>query len=256
MASHIVILFVSDVHIGRGPRATERRKEAALIDCLEAHYGEAEHLYLLGDIFDGYIEYDHLVPKEAVRFRALLAQWTDDDIPVTYLTGNHDSWHNNYFCEELGVHLVRNPLRVEHDGIQLCLRHGDGKASRHGLYRWIRPVLRHPKSAWLYRSLLPADLGVGLARWISRRLHEDGPDPDVVDALRAHAQRYLRTNGTHAIVMGHSHVPSLHAWSAGVYLNTGNWYEERTFGRLDGDGMHLARWNGTRALDIEAADVG
>lgn len=250
-----VILFVSDMHFGRGAPAHERDKEAALIDCLEAHAGGVEHLYLVGDVFDGYIEYRHLVPKGMVRFQALLARWTDRGVPVTYLAGNHDPWHRDYFSTELGVRFVSDALDTTHQGLRLHLVHGDAQASSHGLYPWLRPLLRHPLAARLYRSVLPADWGLGLARWVSRRLHDEQPDPTVIRALQSHARTHLAQNGTDAVVMGHSHVPALHTWPEGTYLNTGNWYERRTFGRLDEGTMRLQRWNGTRAVDIEAADV-
>lgn len=251
----LVVLFISDVHFGRGKATAERTKEADLLDCLEAHADRVDHLYLVGDVFDGFIEYRHLVPKGFVRFQALLARWTDRGTPVTYLFGNHDPWHRDYFAEELGVRLVPQDLTRVHDGVRVHLAHGDDQASTHKLYRWLRPLLRHPATMTLYRSLLPADLGLGLAQWVSRTLHDEATDPAVVDALRTHARRVLRRRNADVVVMGHSHKAALHSWPDGVYLNTGNWYEHRTFARLDEDGVHLQRWNGTRALDIEAAEV-
>jgi len=243
------------MHFGRGAGTAEREKEQALIDCLEAHADRVEHLYLVGDVFDGFIEYRHLVPKGFVRFQALLARWTDRDIPVTYLFGNHDPWHRGYFEEELGVHLVPESLDVTHRGVQLHLTHGDAVASTHGLYAWLRPLMRHPVPMRLYQSLLPADLGLGLARWVSRQLHDEETDPSVIEALRTHARETLRQRAADVAVMGHSHEAAMHTWPEGIYVNTGNWYEHRTFARLDEDGIRLSRWNGTRALDIEAAEV-
>lgn len=243
------------MHFGRGSPSTERANEAALIDCLEAHADRVTHLYLVGDVFDGFIEYRHLVPKGFVRFQALLARWTDRGIPVTYLFGNHDPWHRDYFSRELGVRLVPEALDVVHHGVQLHLTHGDAVASARDLYSWLRPVLRHPGAVWLYRSILPADLGLGLARWVSRAIYDETPDPAVIDALRSYARTVLRHGEADVTVMGHSHEPILHAWTEGIYINTGNWYEKRTFARLEEDGMYLSRWNGTRTLDIESATV-
>lgn len=233
----------------------EQAKEAALIDCLDAHADRVEHLYLVGDVFDGFIEYRHLVPKGFVRFQALLARWTDGGTPVTYLLGNHDPWHRDYFADELGVRLVPEALTAAHHGARLHLAHGDAQASTHGLYAWLRPLLRHPAAVSLYRSLLPADLGLALAQWVSRALHDEATDPSVVHALRAYARQVLRHRDADVVIMGHSHEAALHAGPNGVYVNTGNWYEHRTFARLDEDGLRLSRWNGTRALDIEAAEV-
>lgn len=250
-----MILFLSDMHFGRRNRSAERRKEAELIECLEAHADAVEHLYLVGDVFDGYIEYNHLVPKGFVRFQALLARWTDRGIPITYLVGNHDTWHQDYFSRELNVTIVSDAVNVTHYGVHLHLAHGDAQASTHGLYGWMRPLLRHPFFIRLYRSLLPADLGIGLARRVSAALYDGTPDREVVEALDVHAREYLRTNEIDVVVMGHSHVPRFHEWPEGLYVNTGNWYEDRTFARLDHDGMHLQRWNGTRTLNIEATEL-
>ena len=243
------------MHFGRGDREQEREKERALLQCLEYHADRVEHLYLVGDVYDGYIEYRHLVPKGFVRFQALLARWTDRGVPVTYLYGNHDSWHHDHFEEELGVTLVPDDLAVEHHGRHLHLAHGDAQASTHPGFAWARPLLRHPLAIRLYRSLLPADLALGLARCVSRTLHEPGPDPDVVEALRPGAQIRVQKETTDLVVRGHSHEPALHQWPEGTYLNLGNWYEMRTFARLEGTTVSLRQWNGTRGDAIESADV-
>jgi UDP-2,3-diacylglucosamine hydrolase len=250
-----VVLFLSDMHFGRGERAEEQEKESALIECLDAHANQVRHLYLLGDVFDGYIEYRHLIPKGFVRFQALLARWTDRGIPVTYLFGNHDPWHRDYFAQELGVTLVPETLDVTHQGRRLHLAHGDAEASTHASYAWLRPLLRHPWAIELYRSLLPADWGVALAHRVSRALHDPTPDPIVVRALRNRARGVLEEKPFDSVVRGHSHEPALHRWPGGVYVNTGNWYEKRTFARLENGWLHLMRWNGTRALDIESAEL-
>lgn len=243
------------MHFGRGDQSTERRKEADLIDCLEEHGGSVEHLYLVGDVFDGYIEYNHLVPKGFVRFQALLARWTDQGVPVTYLVGNHDPWHKDYFARELDVTVVSGGLSVRHFGLNLYITHGDAQGSSHSLYGWIRPLLRNPLLISLYRSLLPADLGVAFAKRVSRALYDDTTDQEVVESLQRFARNRLNKEGTDVVVMGHSHEPGLHTWSEGSYVNLGNWYEDRTFARLDHEGVHLLQWNGERPLDIEATDL-
>jgi len=243
------------MHFGRGARSAEREKEAALVECLEAHAAEIDHLYLLGDVFDGYIEYRHLVPKGFIRFQGLLARWTDQGIPVTYLLGNHDPWHQDHFSEELGVRLVPESVKATHFGCCLHLEHGDGLAATDPPRSWLRALLRHPVPVWLYRTLLPADLGLGLARWVSRRLHARTPDAATPECLRAQAHRLLQRDALDGVILGHGHVPALDRWPDGAYLNTGTWYERRTFARLDGEGLRLQRWNGARAQDIESVPL-
>jgi UDP-2,3-diacylglucosamine hydrolase len=248
------------MHFGAGSVEAERAKERDLLRCLRSHVdtGSLDHLYLVGDVFDGFIEYRHLVPKGCVRLLGRLAQWSDAGLPITYLVGNHDLWHRDYFRTEVGVDVVESVDAVHH-GVQMHIEHGDAVGSAHGLYPALRPLLRHPLSRRLYRSLLPADAGLGLARWVSDAVRHDEPDPDLVAALRRTARARLAGDDD-LVVMGHCHVPTLDVPAAGedasgAYLNTGTWFNDRTFGRLDADGVHLCTWNGTRADSIEATEL-
>lgn len=246
-----MILFVSDIHFGRGSQAEERASEAALVACLRAYEDVIEHLYLVGDVFDEYIEYHALIPKGFVRFQALLAAWTDRGVPVTYLVGNHDPWHRSYFEDELGVRVIFDDLTETAGGYTIYLRHGDGIGPKSLAYRWLKPVLRHPLPVWLYRSLLPGDSGFRLARWVNRRFGGRVIQPSVGRALRRHAQHILAETSADLVVMGHSHRAEVQVWPDGTYLNPGCWHLDRTFAGLDADGPKLLQWNGAYALAVD-----
>ncbi len=246
-----MVLFLSDIHFGQSDPAAERAKEADLIACLRAHEAEVERLYLVGDVFDEYIEYRTLVPKGCVRFLGLLAAWADRGVAITYLVGNHDPWHRDYFARELGVRVVFDPIVERLQERTVYLAHGDGPGSSRA-YRLLKPVLRHPAPVWLYRTLLPADSGLRLARWYNRRFgNEDMAEP-AADALRRHARRVLAETPADAVVMGHSHLPERRDWPEGCYLNTGSWHESRTFGRLYKSELQLLRWNGTFSTELNS----
>lgn len=248
-----MVLFVSDIHFGKGTVQRCRSDEADLLACLRAHEDDVSQLFLVGDVFDAYIEYRRLVPKGVVRFQALLAEWVDRGVPVTYLVGNHDPWHLDYFEQELGVRVVSDDLLEPLEDTLVYVTHGDGIPPSSPLYRRVKPWLRHPLCVRLYRTLLPADAGLGLARWVNRRLHSDPHDPVKVCALRDRARRLLSERAADAVVMGHTHVPELRRWADGTYVNLGSWYEQRTFARLEGGDCHLFRWNGSRPEEVEAS---
>ena len=233
-----MILFVSDMHFSRRTHASER----ALIACLEHYESTVERLYLVGDVFDEFIEYRRLIPKGCTRFLGLLSRWSDSGTPVTYLVGNHDPWHRDYFETELGVRVVRDALVEEASCRTLHIEHGDGIGPRAN--RPIRRLMRHPLPVWLYRSLLPGDLGMSLAELVNRRVEKNGPDPRTMQALTDYARHVLASGPPDLVVMGHTHNAQLCTWADGVYLNTGAWYEHHTFGALDTNGVHLLRWNG------------
>ena len=103
--------FVSDVHLGlrvADPVDRERR----FVEFLRGLPEETEALYLLGDIWDFWYEYKHVVPKGYVRVFAALIELIDRGVDVFFFQGNHDVWTYSYF-EELGMKKLQQPAVVE-----------------------------------------------------------------------------------------------------------------------------------------------
>ena len=215
-------------------------------------------LVLLGDVYDQYIEYRHLVPKSGPRLVGLLAEWADAGAEVVYVVGNRDPWHGTYFSDEIGVTLVRGAWESRRDGRALYIAHGDG----HGrpasltdrLSHRLRPLLRAPFITRLYRMGLPGDTGYGLARRFARRFGTDGaPDPAAHRALAEAAWERLEGTDADLVAFGHSHREALQTTPHGTYLNPGYWFGARTFARIDADGPALYRWRSGAAEPLLAA---
>lgn len=249
-------LFVSDLHLGRGtPEATRaaERDAVAMLRAHEAPLVDGGTLVLLGDVFDQYIEYRHLVPKGAPRLVGLLADWADRGARILYVVGNRDPWHVDFFERDVGVTVLRRPTRVEAGGVGVYLAHGDG-AGRPAGHSPLQPLLRAPLMARLYRMGLPGDAGYALARWTARRFGSDGSaTPAEADALRDAAARLLDRPDVDVVAFGHSHAPALNTTASGTYLNPGYWFGDRTFARLDADGAALFRWTRGAAEPFGAA---
>ncbi len=247
-----MVLIVSDAHLGEGPADTAQREELALVRCLKAHQARVTHVYLLGDLFDCFIEYRHVVPRGFVRLQGLLATWADRGVRITYLAGNHDPWHRTYVRDEWGARFVYDSIVATHFGHRLYLRHGDGLSTSAQPYRRIKPLLRHPVPTALYRSLLPADLGIGLARWVSHQYGGKRPSLRAAGEVRALAHAILKRTSIDMVAMGHTHIADLQSWPDGHYVNTGCWRDDRTFARIDATGLYLSRWNGWAAEEVDA----
>ena len=126
--------LASDLHLGAPNAAQSRERELRFIGWLEdsatgqkhAQEGPATEIHLVGDIFDFWHEYKHAVPKGGTRLLGAIARVADSGIPVHYHTGNHDLWTYGYLEEELGVHLHRDPIVRDFDGLTCMIGHGDG----------------------------------------------------------------------------------------------------------------------------------
>jgi UDP-2,3-diacylglucosamine hydrolase len=206
---------------------------------------------LVGDVFDQYIEYRHLVPKGQLRFLGLLADWSDRGIPILYLVGNRDPWHLDYFRQELGLGVERGPVRREIEGWHTYIAHGDGLTLRNPLFSRLRLLLRSPFMARLYRMSLPGDAGYAFARWFARRFGSDGTaEARTHDAFLNHARTLTAAPGTDLVVLGHSHRAACISLPDGTYLNPGYWFADRTFATLDAHGPALHRWTHGQAEPV------
>ena len=260
-------LFLSDLHLGRGTPGETRaadRDAAALLRAHEADLLAGGTLVLLGDVFDQFIEYRHLVPKSAPRLAGAVAGLSDRGVRVLYAVGNRDPWHLDYVETELGATLLRRPTRIETDGLGVYLAHGDRHARRGPAGpSSFQPLSRAPLMARLYRMGLPGDAGFGLARWVARRYGSDGaPTPAEVGALEAAAADVLGRPDVDVVAFGHVHQTALRSLPGGTYLNPGYWFGDRTFARLDGPAQPgapasaaLLRWHGAAAVPVARLDA-
>lgn len=236
--------FISDVHLGLGPRDREKAKEDSLLAFLKAIMPTTQRLYIVGDLFDFWFEYRTVIPKGFHRTLAMLQDFRENGIAIEYLLGNHDFWVDDFFETEIGLEIHREPYETRFDGKRIFLHHGDGLATNDLGYRLIRPVLRNRLSILAYRWIHP-DLGVRLARGSSRSSREYTAQKDYGEdeGMLSYASGLIG-QGMDIVVMGHRHKPVLTQINNGVYVNLGDWITASTFGRLALGTMTLESWNG------------
>ena len=170
--------FTADVHLGSRDDS-DGRLEREFLDFLHSIPEEAKGLYLLGDIFDFWVDYRDVVPRGYVRILAALAELVDRGVDVRFYPGNHDWWVTDYFEKELGVKIVHECWSVqEMDGKQVCLGHGDMPGAADLRCRLIFHLFHSRVWIGVLRTLHPR-LSFGLARrWSagSRSRHPENPD--------------------------------------------------------------------------------
>ncbi len=168
------IYFASDAHLGspfhRNPLEAERK----LCRWLESIRRDARALYLLGDMFDYWFEYRHVVPQGFTRFLGKLAELSDQGVEIHFLTGNHDLWIRDYLHRELGIILHRHAFVTELMGKTFRLSHGDEEYRRESRAQdWLYRIFHNPVLRILYGSIHPR-WTVGLAQGLSIRSRRRG----------------------------------------------------------------------------------
>lgn len=229
--------FLSDAHVGAGTAAAEDR----LVRFIDSLSGRAESLYVLGDLFEFWFEYRRVIPKRGFRVLAALSGLARSGTRLTFLKGNHDFWFQEFLGRELGGARAADWLAETIDGRRAYLCHGDA-LDRGFVPRFFRGLMRGRLNARLY-SLLHPDLGVGLAEWVARRSRQNSAPPELRERLRTFAIDKLG-HGFGLVVMGHTHEPELVESGTGIYLNTGDWLAQFSYGVVRDGRVALERFTG------------
>jgi len=237
------ISFISDVHLGFGPRNEDVRRERKLLSLIDKIADSTSHLVIVGDLFDYWFDYKTVIPKHHIRTIARLMELIDAGVHITYLIGNHDFGHWKYFHEELGIEVDTGDVDATIAGTRFYLSHGDGKAANDKGYLVLRSVLRNRLAQWMYRKIHP-NLGIRLASGTSHgsREYTGAKDFGTEDGLKHFASQKI-AEGYDIVVMGHRHRVAYEKMGSGLYVNLGDWLgEDPHYGRFTVEnGMELVK---------------
>jgi len=201
------VYFVSDVHIG-APTDPQGLFERRFVECLKALPEDAKDLYMLGDIFDSWVEYEYVVPRGAVRALGALAELADRGVKMHFVCGNHDYWVTDYLEKEIGAEIIREPYFFrEIDGRRFCIGHGDGLGPRSFGERLIFKLFRCKFCITLLKMMHPHTV-FSFARWwsaYSRGKHSQYVFVEGKDPLYLFAQKVCEKEKVDVFVFGHLH---------------------------------------------------
>lgn len=228
-------IFLADAHLVSPEDANYRK----LLAFLEEQRGSVRTLYLLGDIFEFWVGYRHVVFSTYIPLLEALRRLRESGTQIVYVEGNHDFHLGPYLEETLGCRVLPDGGTVEIDGRPVAIAHGDLLNPDDRGYRLLRRVLRSRPLRWLI-ALLPPDFTWSVARWAGRksRRHTGASDDSWTpeELIAAHA-RSCFNQGCAAVVTGHFHFPQLRQTEQGTIIALGDWiaqfsyavYEDGTF---------------------------
>jgi UDP-2,3-diacylglucosamine pyrophosphatase LpxH len=251
---HLRTLFLSDFHLGtRGSQAE------LLLDFLKWH--DAETIYLVGDIIDGWrLKKSWYWPQAHNDVVQKLLRKGRKGARLVYIPGNHDEFLRDYLGLQMGgVEIADSIIHETADGKRLLVMHGDQ----------FDVVVRHAK--WLaflgdhaYNLALALNTVVGkvrrklgfeywsLSAWAKLKVK------NAVSFIGAFEQALLteaKRVGADGVVCGHIHHPTIRDDLGIRYINTGDWVESCTAIVEHHDGrMEMIRWGdiaGQYAVEFE-----
>lgn len=242
------IYFSSDNHLGAPTAEESRPRELKFVKWLDTVKEDAAAIFLLGDLFDFWFEYKHVVPKGFVRTLGKLAEIRDSGIPVYFFVGNHDLWMKDYFEKELDIEVFHQPKEFEFNNKKFLIGHGDGLGPGDHGYKRMKKVFKNPFSQWLYRWLHP-DLGVPLAQYFSVKNKAISGEEDIEfmgeekEWLIQYCRRKLESKHFDYFIFGHRHLPlEIELNKNSTYINLGDWINFYTYAVFDGSTTRLKKF--------------
>jgi UDP-2,3-diacylglucosamine hydrolase len=238
------IYFASDFHLGIPTAADSLLREKLICQWLQTVAKDAHHIFLLGDMFDAWIEYKTVVPKGYVRLLGLLANLTDSGIAISFFTGNHDLWMYGYFQQELNIPVYHTAHHITINSTSFLLGHGDGLGPKDASYKALKYFLRHPACQWLYARLHP-NFGLGIANYFSKKgLHKKNVDSIFLgedkEFLIQFCKEYVEQFPTNYFVFGHRHFKLMYAIKENSsYCNLGDWLSYNSYAVFNGETLVL-----------------
>ena len=159
------IYFASDNHLGLPDSKSSLLREKKFVKWLDIIKEDAHSIYLLGDLFDFWFEYNNVIPKENLRFLSTISNLIDEGITIHYFIGNHDLWVINYF-KELGIKVYDKPQNFKINDKILLIGHGDGLGKGDNGYKFLKEIFKNKFCQFLFRWIHP-DIGIPLGRFLS-----------------------------------------------------------------------------------------
>lgn len=242
------IFFASDFHLGAPDDSSSKLREDRIIQWLDKIQHDAAAIFLVGDIFDFWFEYDKVIPKGFIRFLGKVAQLREKGIPIFFFNGNHDLWMDDYFTKELGIPVFDHPIEVNIENKKFLIGHGDGLGPGDKQYKVLKKIFTNPVCQWLFKWLHP-DLGIRLAhKWsnssrITNLQNNENEFKGDDEWIWAYCKKIEKNQHFDFYIFGHRHLPlDLPVGDSSRYFNLGEWVTQFTYGVFDGNSFEMKKF--------------
>ena len=242
-AGRDTVFFVSDAHFGLD--ADERIKVGLFAELTTEMRKRAADIFIVGDLFDFWIEYRTVVRADYFRILHELRGLAEAGAKVHYVTGNHDFAVGTFLENAAGLLVHRESVDVTLQGRKVHISHGH-KIGRKNTTKFVGALLRNKLLQSLYRLIHP-DLGVRIGAAVSaaskKKYRNTGMSPNDLNKYRNAAQAQLRNGENDLVIFAHTHQADLVNFDEGDYCNTGSWMDNYDYAVLRDGKITLMKWN-------------
>jgi UDP-2,3-diacylglucosamine pyrophosphatase LpxH len=235
-------MFLSDIHLGsKGCNAD------MLLDFLK--YNDAERIYLVGDIIDGWrLKKNWYWPQSHNDVVQKVLRKARKGAEIIYVPGNHDEFLRDYFGNHFGgVEVMDTAIHETATGKKYLVIHGDQ----------FDMVVRHAKwlaflGDWAYATALKINIGINFIRrklgfsywslsaWAKLKVKNA---VNFISSFEAALSDEAEKQELDGVICGHIHHAAMHKINDIMYMNTGDWVESCTALVEHDDGrMEIIRW--------------
>lgn len=253
-----MIYFLSDAHLGSLAIEKGWTHQKKLIDMLEEMSKDAASIYMLGDMFDFWMEYfihDKKKHQYAPFFKEL-RKLSKQGIHVHIFTGNHDLWTFGGMAQLSNAEIHYEPCTILRYGKAIYLAHGDGllpsnweslypKDVKKKIKRFMRlkDIFHSPFLQFCFRCLPPSWGNKFGYEWAKRsRLKEIAkPCPykgeDKEELVLFAKEQEKQHNHRDYYIFGHRHIElDLQISKDSRVVILGDCFKEFTYAKLDHNG--------------------
>lgn len=235
-------VFISDLHLGTpGCRAED------LLNFLKA--SSSEHLYLVGDIIDGWqLRRRWYWPQAHNDVVQKLLRRARKGCRVVFVPGNHDEFARGFIGHQFGgIEVVEDAVHVTADGKRLWVTHGDYFDGVIQCAKWLAYLgdNLYEFTLKLNRYLNHLRAKFGLPYWsLSAYLkHKVKKAVNFISDFEQAVAHEAKKRGHQGVVCGHIHHAEIREIDGVLYCNDGDWVESLTALVEHHDGrLELVRW--------------
>lgn len=229
-------LFISDLHLCTNrPNITQ-----AFISFLTSTAARAQHLFILGDLFEYWAGDDDLSDPWLQNLCQSLASLEDTN--VYFMHGNRDFLISEQFANDCNLTLLPDPTLIQYQYDNILLSHGDALCTDDTAYQAMRGQFR--QKSW-QQAFLSQPLAKRKAQIAEIRAQSESAKAEksmmIMDVNADAVCELIREYRYPPIfIHGHTHRPDTHAIQVEEHACTryvlGDWYEQGSYLRISSEG--------------------